>query len=545
MSSLGKFLDDLFGVSEGHVYAPFIEDGFWNKDWYEWPLQREDLMAAITGQKDIYLSPVMYSDEGFGFLFSNVVWADFDSGLPSDQGYVPTWRIQSSPGKEHWYWKLSEKLYNRTRLEDYNKRLSRFLGGDKVAWNYNRVLRPPTSLNGKYSPSPKVVVSEYIKTSMWSPWSFDELPEVSTFKADTDWDWTHQEYDMSGLRLPLIQFINGPVPERRAQGLVSIAKSLHEYGWSRAWVMSLLDEVAEEWGKFSGRSDRNERLKGIYTYAVGGSEEATVPNMVPKATSSVQLLPLSTTSQILAVNDEEDWILKDLLARQGFMIVAASPGVGKTTMALNLMLAMATGTKFLDWEIPQKIKTLFFSLEMNDKGLKKFVGKMVNDYPAQMEDIDSNIRYYNGYSYRLSTPENREKLLSTLDQEQPDGIVFDSLSRISDDINEKASIDIIFDFITEEIIKKRNMFCVIIHHQGKGSTMGDARTKMDKLYGSVFIGAWVDTILTLTPIKVGHYNTAGVKLEVTKSRYSEYLSPVDTYRSENLILKKFEEEYIR
>lgn len=561
MSDLDVFLYDLYGDNEGWVYAPFqtlddVPDNFF-KEWFFWPAQEfvnflEDCFVDFLEDCDDdnqYLSPVLYKDDEFTFKQSNFVWADFDKGLPNLGDFPkPTYRIESSPGKEHWYWKLSQPITVKDQLEDYNRRLSRAFGGDKVCWNYNRVLRPPGTLNHKYSPPHRVrVVARNPIDYAWS--LFEDLPEVPRVTQQTEettWQWVDTTHKWQGIRESLQKFVMQSTPPHRAQAMFSIAKSLHEYGWTRDEVISVLSGCAMRWDKWSGRPDRAERLCSLYSSAVGTATVGTEggggsvdlskeSNREEDAGTGTDSLALSNTSDILAVEDQEDWILKDLLAEQGFMIMSASPGIGKTTLALNLMLALATKNPWLNWEIARPRKTLFFSLEMNEKGLKKFVGKMVKEYPDQMDEIDSNLRYYNGYSYRLNQEANRQKLLATIDEGGFDGIVFDSLSRISDDLNDKQSIDHIFDFLTEEVLRKRNMFIIIIHHEGKGSSMGDQRNGMEKMYGSVFIPAWVDTALRLQ--KIGDYDNAGIKLTVSKSRYSEYLTPIDCYRNENLILK--------
>lgn len=540
MIDLEAYLYELFGEEEGYVYTPYQNiSGDFHKEWYYWPGDKEDLLEILPEDNitfNQYISPVLYSDTKFTFKLSNVVWADFDEtpNLAAFAYHKPKMVVYSGKG-QHWYWKLTTPIREQEQLEDYNRRISRAFDADKVAWNYNRILRPPGTLNHKYDP-PRKVSFFYTNQDSVDPFTFEELPEVPRVSNSEETTWVPEDYSEQflALRNPLQEFINQDTPQHRAQALFSIAKSLNELGWNRNKVLTLLSYTAGRWGKWSGRADRNERLCSLYGSVVGATVEET------KKVST--LLPTKKVSEILSSKYQVDWILEGLLKSKGFIIVAAAPGVGKTTLAMNLMFALATGTKFLDWEVTKKRKTLFMSLEMDEEGLQIFMGRMAKEYPDNLDDIDENIDIHNSFHFRLQSEENREKLLATLDALKPDGIVFDSLSRISGDINAKDSIDEAFDFIAEEIITKRGMFVIIIHHEGKGSSQGDQRNGLDKVYGSVFITAWVDTVVRLQ--KIGNYGNRGIKFTIEKGRYDGYLEPIDAYRNENLILRP-EESYIK
>ncbi len=535
--TLSDFLSDAFGREEGYVYAPHerSDDKVFIKKWYKWPDELDELSADVflnaeTG--NTYLSPVLYSDREFTFKASSFVWADFDEGIPDtlEAFSPPTYRIHSGgPGKEHWYWKLDTPITNKELLEDYNRRVIKAFGADKVAWNYNRILRPIDGLNHKYDPPKRVIPSEYSGNVTAHSW-FSMLPENPKISQAINTSWDYAEYDYTELRDPLVNFITQPEPAHRAAALFSIARSLNELGWNRDKVLSVLSDCATRWGKWTGRNDRNERLCGVYASATATkeSQEGVQPFEKPSP------LPLSTVYDILSQQYEVDWIIPGLLKSTGFMAVSAAAGVGKTTLALNLMLALASAKRFLRWDLAKPRKTLFMSLEMDEEGLQLFLRDMERAYRGHEQDVAENIKIYNSFSYRLNRPENQAMLLETIDQHGFDGIVFDSLSRISDDLNGKEAIDKVFDFIANEIIRKRKMFVIVLHHEGKGSTQGDQRNGQEKMYGSAFIPAWVDTVARL--IKIGDYDDRGIKFTVEKGRYMKHIQPINCFRDDNLIL---------
>src|SRR5215216_1681319 len=171
--NINEFLEFLFGDEEGYIYAPYKRvDGTFVQEWYSWPEDREYIPYYIVDNSksaDQYLAPALFNSRNTqDFKLSNVVWCDFDEGIPSELGDFPrpSIRIQSSTnsGKEHWYWRLGNSERSAGTLERYNKQLAYALGSDRGCWNFSRVLRPVDTLNHKYSPASPVSFLESSET---------------------------------------------------------------------------------------------------------------------------------------------------------------------------------------------------------------------------------------------------------------------------------------------------------------------------------------------------------------------------------------------
>jgi hypothetical protein len=76
------------------------------------------------------------------------LWVDGDGAQVPEGWPQPTAVVESSPGRQHYYWRLTRPIdpHDAARL---NKRLCYGMGGDKGKWGLGTVLRAPGTLNYK------------------------------------------------------------------------------------------------------------------------------------------------------------------------------------------------------------------------------------------------------------------------------------------------------------------------------------------------------------------------------------------------------------
>ncbi len=449
----------------------------------------------------LMLTKLMSTYMAFTFQSSNVIWCDFDERPPTDSELGdfpnPTHRISSSSGqKEHWYWLLNTAITDKERLEDYNRRVSRAFNGDRVAWNYSRVLRPPKSLNHKYAP-PKRVDLKYREPTGVDQFLFSCLPEIPVHGTEsTDWEWKRVAYELdpAKIRPGLVEFIKQPEPDHRGNALMSMCISLIELGHSRDFVMSVLDDTATRWGKFTGRKDRDFRLKQLYVRAELQADTPEPQEHVARFSVGLEDLHDMPDAQ-------PSWAIKGLLPQSGIAVISSPPGVGKTQVSMDLAAQMALGKDALGRQVERPQKILFVSLEMDKFGINTYYNSMRKNYtPEERAILNVNNQYVFRSAFRISSDHNKEMLRQFLDEDDYTGVIFDSLSRTVGGDMDKVEVDILFDFLETEIKGKREIFTWIIHHQRKGNYMHKQPKKLEDIYGSQFIGAYVDLALGLWPI---------------------------------------------
>src|SRR5690606_15756659 len=71
-----------------------------------------------------------------------------------------------------------------------------------------------------------------------------------------------------------------------------------------------------------------------------------------------------------------EWVLEGLVEKAGLSVVSGPPSHGKTTFALNEIIALINRPKFLVWNVQFQPKILFVSLEMGHAELKHFAQQL-------------------------------------------------------------------------------------------------------------------------------------------------------------------------
>ena len=86
---------------------------------------------------------------------------------------APTATVESSPGREHFYWGLTEPVAPEFG-ELLNRRLALATGADKAGWDLTQLLRPPGTQNFKYAGAPMVRLLE-LTGERYDPLELDQL----------------------------------------------------------------------------------------------------------------------------------------------------------------------------------------------------------------------------------------------------------------------------------------------------------------------------------------------------------------------------------
>lgn len=519
-----EFLSFLFGVENGWVYAPYKrDDGAFIQYWYQWPREEEALSIDIWDRYkrgDQYLSPVLFnSQDTQDFKCSQVVWCDFDEGIPSELGDFPKPAItvlsSSTDRKQHWYWRASKPIRDYATLERYNRQLAYTLGADKGCWNFGRVLRPIGTLNHKYDPPAPVSLLETSDDTI-DEHVFSALPSVPESNRDDSFDFALVSVPDIHEKFPLSEefwefFFEDKKDGERHTALTSVALTCVENGMTRDEVMTMLFNADDRWGKYVGRRDRETRLRAIALYA-----EQTISG--PGAGSHSDLSGLFGSgqreerdtfgstgprkfSEFVRHQFHVDWVIQDLIHKQGLAIVAAPPGIGKTQFSLNLALSISSGRDFLNWKVVKPRRVLFLSLEMMQPELKFYLDKMAAEFTEEERELfDSNLFFLARQAFRLNSEANQRLLLEWIDEINPEGIFIDSLSRCTGGDLEKGEIDQVFDFLNREVRDKRGCFLWFVHHNRKANFQQKQPKKLEDLYGSQYIGAYASTVVGLWKI---------------------------------------------
>lgn len=126
--------------------------------------------AAARSGKDAYFCVHLLTDarrkkECAGQV--HAVWADGDGATIPEDFPAPTAVVESSPGRHHYYWRLSSPITAKA-AEALNKKLALALGADSSGWDLTQLLRVPGTKNYKYEPPVGVRLNSLDADHAWS-----------------------------------------------------------------------------------------------------------------------------------------------------------------------------------------------------------------------------------------------------------------------------------------------------------------------------------------------------------------------------------------
>ncbi len=227
----------------------------------------------------------------------HTLWGDLD-GAPIPNGELkPTAVVESSPGRYHAYWRLTDAIPAET-AEQLNKRLAHRTGADPSGFDLTQLLRVPGTPNHKYEGCPLVEVLEVEGGRSYSPGELDRiLPDPEEPKSEPSEDDNGEEPPVM-LSPEALKVWRGEVPKLKETGMVDrsaalmkIARELYDAGANRQTVTAAIAERDRTLGyeKYTGNRDgghkeyerlfsklgpRNPRVR----VTVGGAREKTEDN---------------------------------------------------------------------------------------------------------------------------------------------------------------------------------------------------------------------------------------------------------------------------
>lgn len=534
---LSEFFDTLWGDQEGYVYLPNKdiknpEDPVWTKIFFKWPEQKDNVIkySLVTSAKglEVFCAPAIFKETRAtkdAVKGSYVLWADFDGNAPAEWPATlatltqdspthvppPTMRVQSSKeGNEHVYWRLESFCENIGQIEDRNRAIAYILRTDVSGWDCNQILRPPGTINHKRElPVTLRNIERDQSRSHYKLDSFkaipaaiqlvdssvdvENLPGIERIIAKYPWDEQHFALFM------------GTVEEgQRSHALMRIGYFCAEKGMTDTEMYAVLSNADQRWKKFVGRNDRHRRLLDIVNRArlkhpVGDSELNFRGLLGSDEGTTTGSTIIYNFKDFLNTDLKVEWVVEGLLEKGGFGLVAAMPGVGKTQFSLQLAISTALGIPFLGWNIPSKQKVLFLSLEMSHVSLKYITEIIAQGYtPEELEIINENVLIAPiGEAINLDRIEGIRFLESLIESYRPDGIVIDSMGKLS---NKEISNEVVIKILNNQYIRLRKKFgCWLwfIHHNRKENGDNKKPTNLADIYGNQYITAEMTSCLIL------------------------------------------------
>lgn len=191
------------------------------------------------------------------------------------------------------------------------------------------------------------------------------------------------------------------------------------------------------------------------------------------------------------------------------MIIGGGPKIGKSFIALNIMLALAKGTPLFDaydkqgkplFPVSRKCRVLYMEQEIGDIGLQERLrgkdgkpGLLTNEV---LEGLDLHIKTRDT-ALRLDTEEGQKAIYAEVASVMPDVVILDPLAKFHLLDENSAQEMAIVGRVTDHIIEDTGAAPIWIHHTAKppGEAYATPRTGGDRLRGSSAIFADIDTLM--------------------------------------------------
>ena len=192
--------------------------------------------------------------------------------------------------------------------------------------------------------------------------------------------------------------------------------------------------------------------------------------------------------------EEPQRLLAPWLCKGDLWMVFSGPGIGKTFFALNVAFAVASGSKFLNWEATDPAKVLYVDGEMSQWDMQQRLKDIVSRARHRSSgDVDAGLENFTGYAATsqslgklfpdLSDSEGRESLIKKA--EGMDLVVIDNLTTTmrSGDPDKAMDWTPMQDALVE--LRKQNTAVLLVHHTNKSGDQTGTKAKEAILNGMI------------------------------------------------------------
>lgn len=495
----------------GYVWLPTIrnintkQQRFYNGA----ALRIADALPAMDKEVDSYWTPAVRKHtkspngkprDATGYGPQRVAWVDCDESYDDEMldKLRPSFMWETSPGHKQAIWLLSAPLDPAEFHKDgYMGMLTEALGGDASGVDIPQLLRIPSSYHHKR----EEFQGRILRTAgtVYTPGQL--LTRVAR---------------ALGLPAGLASELGADDPfGDRSKQLWKIARSCAEAGVSELLAFKLIK--ACKWNKFKGQPDRlKEDIARAYA-ATTPDKPLTKP--APKAEAGEEPEEEITPWDLDSVTDfgpiihtPMRWVLPGIIPEAGCGLIVAAPKVGKTRIAIEVALGLASGSKPLGISVRKPQAVGFFSLEdgeylfaerlstgMQEKrsafhwdGRVRMQGKQIVWEPPKPLPLLTGFK-----SIDLSTEADKTRLLQTIQKYDLKLVIIDTLSMAigSSNVSDSKEMNAILKDV-REIAKATRCAVMFIHHTRK-RVFEKGESIQESILGSTALHAWTEFVLSL------------------------------------------------
>jgi hypothetical protein len=203
-------------------------------------------------------------------------------------------------------------------------------------------------------------------------------------------------------------------------------------------------------------------------------------------------LPVQPAAAVDVEPTSARWLIEGLWTRHGVGLIGGAPKCGKTWLALDLAVSVASGTPALGrFSVGERGPVLFYGAEDAAPQLRARIEAIATARGLGLIGLDLGLILCP--SLRLDWERDRVRLAATLAQHRPRLLVLDPLVRLHR-IDENSATEMAALLAELRLLQRRfELALVLVHHLRKQSGPADGQA----LRGSSDLHAWGDSNLFL------------------------------------------------
>jgi hypothetical protein len=205
--------------------------------------------------------------------------------------------------------------------------------------------------------------------------------------------------------------------------------------------------------------------------------------------------------ELKAQKHVEYWLIKHWIAKSELTVIIAPPAAGKSLLALEMALSIATGVDWRGEKVKQKNKVFYVIGE----GQKGFIDR-VRAYEIENDICVDNCPFFlSNTSQPFNTAEGLTQVIKAIEQinEMPDVVFVDTLARsMHGDENSTENMGEFVKHCNYLSLYFNSAAIVVIHHTGKADpTRSRGSTALTGAADKIYLISVKDNLRTLSCIK--------------------------------------------
>jgi hypothetical protein len=204
-------------------------------------------------------------------------------------------------------------------------------------------------------------------------------------------------------------------------------------------------------------------------------------------------LPVQRASQLASTGPQTPWLVEGLWADQAVGILGGEPKCGKSFLALDVAVSVASGAPCLrHFPVRHSGPVLLFPAEDSLAVVRQRLAGIAAAAQVGFESLP--VQVITAPALRLDTPADRQRLWHTVQNHQPLLLILDPLIRLHRlDENDATQIAALLSYL-RELQRQFHLAVLLVHHARKDS---HASRPGQALRGSSELHGWGDSNLYL------------------------------------------------